>query len=198
MSELGFSAVSQMPYAATAVSLLALAFTIAAFWWLHARRGSLTATAPRAYAFVDKPLLRFPLVFYNTGARALIVDDLRLVVDGEPQCKPMRWMTTRTTLRPESNGDHRFATPFAVEGRRAREVIAEFEGDWEPSATTQYRLRLQAQVHPSEDWQDLVGFKWWPPPADSMKQYLAHRNERPASRGSPGRNPRDRDPPPST
>lgn len=42
-----------MPYAATAISVLALVFTIAAFWWLHARRGSVTATTPRVYAFTD-------------------------------------------------------------------------------------------------------------------------------------------------
>jgi hypothetical protein len=166
-----------MPYAAALVSFLALAFAIAAFWWLHARRGSLTATTPRVYAFVDKVLLRFPLVFYNTGAWALIVGDLRLVVDGEPLCEPLRWLTTRQTLRPGSDDEHRFATSFSIEGHAAREIVAEFEGDWAPVPTTSYRVRLQAQVHPSDDWDDVVAFGWWPPPTDLMTRYIAHRNE---------------------
>lgn len=165
-----------MPYAATAISVLALVFTIATFWWLHARRGSVTATAPRVYAFTDAMRLRLPLVFYNSGARALIVDDLRVMVEDEARPAPLRWVTTRTTLRPGSNDGHVFATPFAIQGRSAHEAIAEFESDWSPVATSSYRLRLQAQVHPSEDWEDLVAL-WWAPPADLMKQYIAHRNE---------------------
>jgi hypothetical protein len=172
-----------MPYAATAISVLALAFTITAFWWLHARRGSLTAAAPRVYAFSSAQMLRLPLVFYNTGAQALIVDDLRVVVEvededeDEPRPAPLRWVTTRATLRPERNDGHAFATPFAIQRRSAHEAIAEFETVWAPVATSSYRLRLQAQVHPSEDWEDLVAFRWWAPPADLMKQYIAHRNE---------------------
>jgi hypothetical protein len=172
-----FQAGHPMPYAATAISLIALIFTIAAFWWLHARRGSLIAAAPRVYAFSDAVRLRLPLVFYNSGARALIVGDLRVVVEDEPLGKPLRWVTTRRTLRPTSDDGHTFATPFAVEGRTAREAIAEFEGDWAPVATDSYGLRVQAQVHPSEDWQDVVAFRWWAPPLDLMKQYIAHRNE---------------------
>jgi hypothetical protein len=59
-----------MAYAAVGISVLALAFTVASFWWLHARRGALTATRPRAYAFLDRVRLRLPLAFFNTGAQA--------------------------------------------------------------------------------------------------------------------------------
>lgn len=59
-----------MPYAAVAISLFALAFTIGSFWWLHARRGSLTATAPRVYAFSSNAMrLRLPLVIYNSSVK---------------------------------------------------------------------------------------------------------------------------------
>jgi hypothetical protein len=63
-----------MTYVALGVSGLALAFTVASFWWLHARTGSLEAAAPRSYAFADKVRLRLPFAFFNTGAKALIVD----------------------------------------------------------------------------------------------------------------------------
>jgi hypothetical protein len=159
-----------MVYAALAISLLALAFTIGSFWWLHARRGSLTATRPRKYAFADRVRLRLPLAFFNTGAKALIVSDLRLVIDDEPERVPLGWITTRAKLRPESD----------VQGRGTKELIAEFGDDlgWEPAPGSRHRLRLEAQVHPSEEWDEFVAFDWWAPPsADVMKQYIAHRNE---------------------
>jgi hypothetical protein len=169
-----------MVYAALAVSLLALAFTVGSFWWLHARRGSLTATPPRSYAFVEKVRLRLPLAFFNTGAKALIVSDLRLVIQDQPSRKPFRWITTRTKLRPESDDGFAFATPFAIQGRGTKELVAEFgdDLDWTPAPGSKHRIRLDAQIHPSEEWDDVVAFEWWAPPsADTMKQYIAHRNE---------------------
>ena len=169
-----------MVYAALAVSVLALAFTVASFWWLHARRGALTATRPRSYAFADKVRLRLPLAFFNTGAKAFIVSDLQLRIEDETSRDPLRWITTRAKLRPERDDGFAFATPFSVQGRGTNEVIAEFGDDhgWTPAPGTKYRLRLQAQLHPSQEWDDVVSFDWWAPPtAEAMKQYLAHRNE---------------------
>jgi hypothetical protein len=52
----------------------------ASFWWLNARRGRLVAAPPGAFALAARPkgiLLRLPLAIYNTGARALVVSNLR-------------------------------------------------------------------------------------------------------------------------
>lgn len=169
-----------MVYAALAISVFALAFTVASFWWLNARRGSLTATRPRSYAFVEKVRLRLPLAFFNTGAKALIVSDLRLVIEDSTSRKPLGWITTRTKLRPEPDDGFAFATPFAIQGRGTKEVVAEFGDDlgWTPARGSRHRVRLQAQVHPSEEWDDVLAFDWWAPrSADAMRQYLAHRNE---------------------
>jgi hypothetical protein len=167
-------------YAALAVSLLALAFSVGSFWWIHARRGSLTAAPPRTYAFIDKVRLRLPLTFYNTGAMALIVSDLRLIIEDEPSREPLRWITTRTKLRPESADDFAFATPFSIQGRATRELVAEFGDDrgWAPGPASGHRIRLQAKVHPSNEWDEVTVLEWWAPPStDAMKQYIAHRNE---------------------
>jgi hypothetical protein len=165
--------------AALLVAVLALGFTIASFWWLHARRGSLTVARPRAYAFADKVRLRLPLAFFNTGAVALIVSDLRLVVD-DPTRAPMEWVTTRTKLRPEKEDGFAFATPFSVPGRGTREVIAEF-GDnsgWSVTPGSKHRMAVEAQMHPAEKWVGLATFDWWAPPsADNMGRYIAYRNE---------------------
>ena len=170
-----------MAYAALAISVLALGFTLASFWWLNAREGSLEATRPPNYAFAANPelRLRFPLAFFNTGAKALIVTDLRVVFDDKPTPSPFRWITIRTKLRPEEDDGFAFATPFSVGGRSAKEVIAEF-GDvqgWSPQPLSKHRLRLQAEIHPSEEWTDVVTFDWWVPPAEKMGPYIAHRNE---------------------
>jgi hypothetical protein len=169
-----------MAYAAVIVSVLALAFTILSFWWLHARKGSLTAAPPRTYAFIDKVRRRVPLAFFNTGARALIVTDLQLLIGGERSGEPLRWITTRSKLRPESDDDFAFATPFSIQRRATREVVAEFGHDlgWSPDPASGHRVRLQGKVHPSNEWRDVAEFEWWAPPsADAMSRYLAHRNE---------------------
>jgi hypothetical protein len=95
--------------------LHALGFTILSFWWLHARTGSLEAAAPRAYGFASLVRLRLPLAFFNTGAKALIVSDLRLLLDDEER-EPLPWIITRRTMRAAGD-DHAYATPFAVPGR---------------------------------------------------------------------------------
>jgi len=168
-----------MTYVALAVSGLALGFTIASFWWLHARTGSLEAAAPRSYAFADKVRVRLPFAFFNTGAKALIVTDLRLLIDNDPDREPLGWITTRSKLRPDAQDGFAFATPFSVPGRGTREVIAEFGDDrgWSPEPRSRYRIRLQARVHPSESWTNIVAFDWWAPPSrEAMSRYITYAN----------------------
>lgn len=180
----GNNSLGILDYAPVAVAVLALAFTLAFFWWLNVRKGSITATQPRAYAFVDSGAilrLRFPFAFFNTGAKALIMGDMRVVLDGEPGRPGLRWVTTRDRLRPESDDGLAYPTPFSIVGRGTREVIAEFEPsadlNWSPPPGIRHRLQLQAQIHPKDEWVDLVSFGWWAPPEDTRGQYIAHRNE---------------------
>jgi hypothetical protein len=170
-----------MTYVAIAVSMCALSFTVGSFWWLHARTGSVAAARPGMYALIatnDRVRLRLPLVLHNSGAKALIVDDLQLVAAGlDP---PLRWITTRSSLRPKSDDGHEFATPFAIQGRGTREVVAEFGDDlrWSPAPASCHRLCLQARVHPSAGWETILTFEWWAPPAAAARaQYIAYRNE---------------------
>src|SRR6266496_3174530 len=69
------------PWASIAVASLALVFTIGSFWWLNARQGRLKSFEPQSFAACRTPdilRLRFPLVFYNTGAKPIVVQDMRL------------------------------------------------------------------------------------------------------------------------
>jgi hypothetical protein len=108
-----------------AVAVFALLFAIGSFWWLNARRGHLEVVERRTYGFAKGDVrLRIPLTFFNTGAAALVVADLRLLINAEEPDLVLRWATTRTALRPEAGDGFAFPTPFAVQGRATREVIA--------------------------------------------------------------------------
>jgi hypothetical protein len=168
------------------IAVLALLFTIASFWWLYARRGSLEVGQPGAYAFARKVRLRLPLAFYNTGARSLIVTDLQAVLVDDPAQQPLRWIATVSELRPDESNERDLATPFAVAGRATREIIPELGHDqgWSPSPSTKYRLRLLAKLHDrGDDWHMLTEFDWWAPPNGAeMNRYIAYRNAPPEER----------------
>lgn len=56
--------------------------------------------------------------------------------------------------------------------------FGENEHGWIPVPGSSHRIRLEARIHPSEEWVCVVAFEWWAPPsADLMKRYIAHRNE---------------------
>ena len=86
------------------VAVLALLFTVASFWWLYARRGSLEVGQPGAYAFASKVRLRLPLAFYNTGARSLIVTDLQVLLVDDPAQPPGDVAYLSRQARPDGNG----------------------------------------------------------------------------------------------
>jgi hypothetical protein len=165
------------------VAVSALLFTVGSFWLLYARRGSLEVGQPGAYAFASIVRLRLPLAFYNTGAKSIIVTDLRVVRLDDPTLPPLRWIATVSQLRPDSGNERDFATPFAVEGRGTREIVPEFGDDlhWSPSPGTRHRMQLQAKLHHRKDeWPTLADFDWWsPPPGAEMDRYITYRNAPP-------------------
>ena len=163
------------------VAVLALLFTVASFWWLNARRGSLQVGQPGAYAFANKPRLRLPTAFYNTGARALIVSDLRLLLVDADQ-PPLHWIATTSQLRPQSTNERDFATPFAIPGRGTRELVIEFghEQGWSPELGSKHRMRLEAEFHDRTKWRTLAEFDWFaPPPGAELNRYITYRNATP-------------------
>lgn len=145
--------------AAIAIAVLALLFTVGSFWWLNARRGSLTAVVPPVYAFVGGFRLRFPVAVFNDGAVPLLIIDLRIAISG---AGTYEWLTTRTSLKPKGDDGHEFAVPFSVTGRGTGTVIAEFGGDydWLPQAGASHEIHLEALIDGEADWIELVTFTW--------------------------------------
>lgn len=153
----------------------ALVFTIASFWWIYLRRGRLRVAVPSTYASAvtgSTLRVRFPLVIFNSGAAAIVVDSLRLVVEEHE----LEWISTRSTLRPKPEDFLDFASPFAIRGREAYEVFAEFGDDgktWHPELGQTYRVRIDWKD--SARWKELIEFDWHGPDHD-IAPYIAHRN----------------------
>lgn len=166
--------------ASLVIAVLALLFAVGSFWWLNARSGRLVLATPRTYAYAGPAgtlRLRFPLSFYNTGAKDLIVEDLRVTSDDFPG--DLRWITTRTTIKPQPEDGHEFAKPFAVRGRSTTEVIAEFGDDsweWRPQPGSEFRVAIEGRLAQSADWRVIASFSWWAP-AENPNAYITHRNE---------------------
>ena len=113
--------VGSSPMAAIVVAACALAFTVGSFWWIQLRRGNLQSYEPQTYSgYIQASSfrLRLPLTIYNTGARTLVVTDLRVLFVAPPQSLS-RPSPFDPTIKPLSSDTLDFVHPFAVPGRQA-------------------------------------------------------------------------------
>lgn len=153
----------------------ALVFTVASFWWIWLRRGRLTVAPPHTYSSAvttTQLRIRFPLVIYNTGARAITVENLRLVIEGHE----FEWISVRRTVRPMPDDVIDFAAPFPVAGREARQIFVEFgeeQPQWRPDIDASYSARIDRKH--GDKWKALAEFTWWAPKND-LGSYITHRN----------------------
>lgn len=166
------------------IAVLALAFSVAAFWWVFLRPGTLTSVAPDTYATPPGPTLRlrFPVVLLNTGALPVVVADLRLIVDGVHE---FHWSSVRKKIAPSMDDFLDAAAAFAVRGRDAVQVFAEFgqvPPEWRPEIGKSYPVRLEAKDQRGH-WKQVITFEWWAPARDDqINASVAHRN---AAAGGP-------------
>ncbi|GAA2579215.1 hypothetical protein [Streptomyces lienomycini] len=179
--------------AAAFVAACALVFTVASFWWLNARRGHLKTWEPHSFALAantTKVRIRFPLVLHNTGAKPIVVLDLRLSFPDEPSSVlPLPWTTTRDRLRPESDDGLRLPACFAVAGRGADQLFVEFGAPF-PSFVPEardYKVRIEAKLghrllrhrllrRAKGGWQHLVTFPLRAAHITEPGRYLAYSN----------------------
>lgn len=165
---------------AVIVAVLALLFTVGSFWWLNARPGRIIGSAPAAFAMVLTPRqsrFRIPLVMYNTGARTLVVESLRLVVSGS-QDQPLEWITVRDRLRPQSDELMDFSAPFAIDGRRALRLFVEFGEDppvWAPPAGSTHEVSIEGRLLGRSAWKSIVRFPLAIPDRD-LGAYITRHN----------------------
>ena len=143
---------------------MALLFTIGSFWWLNVRQGKLRSFEPQSFAACRTPdtlRLRFPLVLYNTGAKPIIVQDMRLRFANEPRWRmPLPWTTTRSQLKPASDDSHAFPAVFSVRGRSAKQIFVEFGGTLPRVAplARYYKGRIEVKLGHSRNSKGLITF----------------------------------------
>lgn len=126
------------------ISVAALIFTLASFWWIQVRRGRLRVETGPVFSGAitsGKIVFNVPLVFHNPGPAALVVADIKLYLSGgggvgdenSPDRtalpKRMFWIAFHGSVYPESGKHRQFAMPFAVEGRKSVERVIEFQWD---------------------------------------------------------------------
>ena len=124
-----------------AISVCALLFTVASFWWIQTRRGRLRLHTGHVLSGVlaKKAIVYLPLVFHNPAPATLTVTDLRLIIEGgsggpedaDRLVSPGKlfWIASHEAVYPESGKHRQYAMPFAVEGRKAVGLVIEFQ--WE-------------------------------------------------------------------
>ncbi len=151
-----------MNYPALIISLLALAFAVLSFWWMNWRRGKLIVGKPRSYAArgsqTDNLIITLPLVFYNDGAAAIIIQNLRLLLLEDSDTRPLFFNATLEKLMKDEG--RAFATQFPVRGREAVTLVCEFQrapGNLLFEAK-RYPLELQAILDRDAEWQQLSRF----------------------------------------
>lgn len=150
--------------AASVVSVSALVFTVASFWWINARQGHLETWEPHSFAAICHGSiirLRLPLVFHNTGAKPIVVHDLMLSFPDEPASHlPLLWKSSPSRLQPGPDEEPKLPAGFVVAGREAQQLFIEFEAPFSglvPEARD-YKVRIQVRVGHRKGWRSLLTF----------------------------------------
>ena len=149
---------------ASVVSTCALLFTVASFWWINARQGSLKAWEPHSFAAIihgSAARLRLPLVLHNTGPKPIVVQDLILTFPDESLSHlPLPWVSSPSHLQPEPDEEAQLPAGFAVAGREAQQLFLEFEAPFSgfvPEARD-YKAQIQVRVGHRKGWRPLLTF----------------------------------------
>lgn len=164
------------------ISVLALLFTTFSFWWINARRGRLKSFEPHSFAAAATSstlLLRFPLVIHNTGAKPIVIQNLRLVLPGKRSpLTTVPWRTARSQLKPDGNDGHAFPAVFSVSGRSAPQYFLEF-GHPLPGYKLEprdYKVRIEVKLGDRLRWKRLLRFTLRASNISSPDQYITYSN----------------------
>jgi len=115
--------------AAVAIGVFALLFTVFSFWWMNWRKGKLIIGKPTTYAAVAQEkllIVQLPLVFYNDGAVARIVSNLRLRLEQDGRTAPVLYFNN-TVEDMVSNEGRRWSRQFAVKGHESYTSVFVFQ-----------------------------------------------------------------------
>ena len=158
------SMVQELNNPALIISTLALLFTMFSFYWMNWRKGSLIVGPPRSFAACsggenNNIIIQLPLIFYNNGAAAQVVQNLRLTLEqGDKKSAVLYFNNTVPDLA--SSDSREWARQFAVEGRKSYSSIFVFQR--KPGgfvfAPEMCKAILEAKLSKNDKWQTLLKF----------------------------------------
>lgn len=147
------------------VALAALVFTVLSFWWIHERPGRLRLASIPGFAGmwrrrdgVPELTLRLPVMLNNTGARARVVEELRLFVPGWHGEAILEWEHIAETLDPSKGAalTQDFPSPYAIDPRRTSmgyvDFTSTFSGPLPTAGPTTFVL--QARLDGRDRWEE--------------------------------------------
>jgi hypothetical protein len=149
------------------IATLALLFTIVSFWWLQARQGKLRSYPPHSLGYARFPsevVIRLPLVLYNTGAKPIIIQDIRLSFTEKPGVTPLPWRTSRSQLHPANGDSPQLPAAFSVPGRTAQQHFIEFGIELNNPLpgidlkNRQYQVLVEVLLGHKKQWEQLLMF----------------------------------------
>jgi hypothetical protein len=151
------------------ISTLALLFTIFSFWWMNWRRGKLIIGKPNSFAASSQGennllLVQLPLIFYNSGALAHVVQNLRLTLKQDKRKSAILYFNN-TLDSLASNDGREWARQFAVNARSAYSSVFVFQrrpGQFVFS-TGKVTAILEGKINNSDKWQVLLSFELYTP-----------------------------------
>lgn len=149
----------------TILALMGLVWAIGTFWWMNWHKGKIVAGIPRTYAAVSHGMdemlsVRLPLVFYNTGAATIVVQNLKLTLEQNGNESAILYFNG-TVSKLDACGELEWATQFPVDGRRAYSVICEFlrkPGHF-VFAAGQCNALLEGKFDADKKWRVVTRFK---------------------------------------
>jgi len=171
---------------ASIVSVITLIFTLSSFYWLFARRGKLVSYEPQTYAasitrFNEELglLICMPLVLEATGARSIVILDLRITFPNDPKLeKPLVWVTSRPRLQPLAGDQPTLPAVFPIPSRQAVQYFIEFGGPFPEfhEDKRDFHVQIEAKVGHDKKWHRLNDF---PLRIGRVQgnQYLTYTNE---------------------
>lgn len=151
-----------MDISAVVVSVLALLFTTFSFWWMNWRRGRLTLSEIRTYAAVSSGnslIIQLPIVFFNSGAMPVLVNNLRLTFPDLGKEHTALFFND-TVEKLASDQGRLMATPFPVHGGEALLKICGFQRSRSGFnfEVGKYELNIEGRLGQDTDWTLLKTF----------------------------------------
>jgi hypothetical protein len=134
---------------------------------------------PHSFAACATPQqsrVRLPMVLYNTGAKPIVVQDMRLRFP-EDESPILPWALTRSQLKPANDDGHAFPAVFSILGRTAQQIFVEFGGPFAGGVPARDRqAKIDVKLGHREGWDHLITFTLRAARITDPKHFITYSN----------------------